>query len=88
MIIQSISKPGVWVSGTEISCRQAQPKQDRMVDKSVPVWEILLPATLLNSSSVALRVEQTPGFYGGAAIPEPVLFECGNGKETWVETNH
>ena len=80
MFIQSISKPGVWISGTEISCHQARSKQDKMVDKNVPVWEIILPATLLNSSSVALRVEQTPGFYGGAAIPEPVLFECANGK--------
>jgi hypothetical protein len=29
---------------------------------------------------VALRVEQLPGFYGGAAIPEPVLFDCANGR--------
>ena len=27
-----------------------------------------------------MRVELAPGFYGGAAIPEPVLFECANGK--------
>ena len=80
MFVQSISKPEVWVSGIEMSCRNARTNQERVVDKSIPVWEIILPDTVLNSASVALRIEQTPGYYGGAAIPEPVLFECSKGK--------
>jgi hypothetical protein len=28
---------------------------------------------------VALRIEQLPGFFGGAALPEPIVFECGKG---------
>jgi hypothetical protein len=27
-----------------------------------------------------LRIEQLPGFHGGAAIPEPIIFDCGKGK--------
>ena len=80
MFVQSISKPRVWISGTEFSCRQVQPKPERIVYTDIPVWEIVFPDTVMNSSMVALRIEQSPGFYGGAAIPEPVVFECGNGK--------
>ena len=80
MIVQSVTKPKVWIGGNEISCGQLQPVPVRMVDKNMPVWKIDLPDTLLNSSLVALRIELKPGFYGGAAIPEPVLFDCGKGK--------
>jgi len=80
MFVQSISKPKVWFSGTEFSCRQAQPKPAMIVDTNMPVWEIVFPGTVMNSSMAALRIEQSPGFYGGAAIPEPVVFECENGK--------
>lgn len=80
MFVQSISKPKVWISGTEFSCRQVQPKPEMIVYANMPVWEIVFPDTVMNSSMVALRMEQSPGFYGGAAIPEPVVFECENGK--------
>jgi len=80
MILQSVTKPKVWIGGNEISCSQLQAAPVRMVDKNMPVWKIDLPDTLLNSSLVALRIELKPGFYGGAAIPEPVLFDCGKGK--------
>jgi hypothetical protein len=32
------------------------------------------------SSRIAIRIEQKPGFYGGAAIPEPILFHCSKGR--------
>ena len=34
----------------------------------------------MSSSKVAMRIAQNPGFYGGSAITEPVVFECNKGK--------
>jgi hypothetical protein len=79
IFVQSISKPRVWISGAEFSCRQVQPNPEMIVYANIPVWKIVFPDTAMNSSMVALRIEQSPGFYGGAAIPEPVVFECGSG---------
>ncbi len=42
-------------------------------------FEILATLVPTRKSSVAVRVEQDRGAYGGAALPEPVLLECGPG---------
>ena len=41
------------------------------------------PATrLLAPSEVSLTVKHAPGFYGGAAFPEPIKLTCGTGRMT------
>ena len=80
MIVQSISKPGVWISGIEVQCHQVKETPARFVDTKTPVWEVFFPDTVIYSARIALRIEQKPGFYGGAAIPEPILFECTKGR--------
>lgn len=49
---------------------------------SVPfdAGKISLPSARRRTSQVALRVEQESGAYGGAAFPEPVMFECDSGE--------
>lgn len=42
--------------------------------------EIRLRNVQQRTSQVALRVEQEPGAYGGAAFPDPVTFECDTGE--------
>ena len=51
----------VWVNGVEASFRDGQ---------------VRLNAPVANVVPVALRVEQKPGVYAGAAIRRPVRFEC------------
>jgi len=51
----------VWVNGAETAVRDGQ---------------VRLDAPLTDVSQIALRVEQKPGVYAGAAIRQPVRFEC------------
>ena len=51
----------VWVNGAETAFR------DGLIRLDAPVADV---------SQVALRVEQKPGVYAGAAIRQPVRFEC------------
>jgi hypothetical protein len=59
---------------------QIESNPERFVDVKIPVWKIVFPGGLMNSSSIALKIEQTAGYYGGATVPEPILFECSKGK--------
>jgi len=79
MLIQSISKPEVWISGIKISSRDC-PVPERFADKNTPVRNFVFPDTVMSSSKVAMRIAQNPGYYGGSAIAEPIVFECTKGK--------
>ena len=78
--ITSKPKPEVWVDGKAIDCKPGQLEKGRITDPGLTTWKVELPRTFPNSAVVAVRVEQLPGFFGGAAIPEPIVFECGRGK--------
>jgi hypothetical protein len=54
-----------WVDG------QPVPVAGGRIDLESPIQEV---------SQVALRVEQEPGYYAGAAFSLPVAFECAEGK--------
>jgi hypothetical protein len=84
MVIQSSSKPEIWVAGKVITAIEASVPA-RFADKSVPVWKVQFPDTEEGACSVALRIRQLPGLSGGAAIPEPILFESGKGKIQLVD---
>jgi len=46
----------------------------------MPGWKVQLPDSIQKSAEVAMKIAQAPGIYGGAALPEPVRFDCGSGK--------
>lgn len=46
----------------------------------VRTYEAIVAAPNAKAVTVALRVEQDRGFYGGAALPEPIRLECGVGE--------
>jgi len=79
MFIPAMSKPEVWVSGEKVNCVAGKLQAGRLADPSLPVWKIDFPKGNQESAVVAVRLEQTAGVYGGAAIPEPIVFECGKG---------
>ena len=80
MYVTSKAKPVVWVAGKEVQSQIGQLEPGRIVDPDLTTWKIVLPDSLVNSETVTLKIEQLPGFHGGAAIPEPIVFECGKGK--------
>jgi hypothetical protein len=56
-----------------------EPDPARFPSVDVPVWQAVLPAPSVHEASVAIRVEQEHGYYGGSAIPDPVMFDCTTG---------
>ncbi len=69
-------QPTAWVDGF--------PGQVRSVDApSRPDGASTFRVDVANPPSgpakVAVRIEQRPGFYGGAALPEPITLDCGPG---------
>jgi len=79
MIIPAVSKPEVWVSGEKVRCQAGKLQTVRLADPSLPIWKIDFPRGKKASAVVAVRLEQAAGLFGGAAIPEPIVFECGKG---------
>lgn len=52
----------------------------RVADAELTVWKAELAEIEPKTSLVAVRLEQLPALTGGAAIPEPIVFECGKGE--------
>jgi hypothetical protein len=80
LYIASQAKPAVWVSGLELNSIPAPAQSSRIADKAQRVWAVNFPDHIKASAQVAVRIEQLPGLFGGAAIPEPVSFDCGKGE--------
>ena len=80
MYISTKAKPAIWASGVELRVELTESQHEKNADKSLPVWEVVFPDTIVKSSQVAVRVEQLPGFYSGAAIPEAIRFDCAKGE--------
>ena len=70
MTIVARGEVRAWVDGAPVSVRRG------------PDGEYLASLTQRTSApvKVALRVEQERGWYGGAALPEPVMLDCGPGR--------
>jgi len=57
MFIQSISRPKVWVNGIEVLAIQIESNPERYTDVKIPVWKIVFSGGLMNSSSIAFKIE-------------------------------
>lgn len=78
--IAAKAKPTVWISGVEVASESTQTQNERLADKNLQVWKVTIPSTIVKSTIVAVKIEQLPGCFGGAAIPEPITFDCGKGE--------
>ncbi|NEW81038.1 MAG: hypothetical protein GZ094_01550 [Mariniphaga sp.] len=78
--VTSQAKPEVWVAGKEYPCEPGQLQSGRIADANLKTWKVNLTETMPVSVTIALKMEQLPGFFGGSAIPEPVIFECEKGR--------
>jgi len=80
MFIPSKAKPTIWISGVEMPCESTKMLTERLADKNQQVWKVTFPESTSKSSQIVLRIEQLPGYFGGAAIQEPISYECGKGE--------
>lgn len=71
--------PGLWAIKLNLKGRGVQAWINGK-PAAVREGKITLTTPLETVSQVALRVEQEPGCYAGAAFPEPISFECEQGK--------
>jgi hypothetical protein len=72
-------KPKVWVNGREVTVQGYKAMAGLFGDSLINTWKAELPQAVSPSSQVAVRVPLEPGFYGGAAFPEPIRINCGKG---------
>jgi hypothetical protein len=69
MTIRCNGSPRVWVDGKSIPVN-ASP------GSGIIEYKIELSKSVDQKAKVAIRMEQSRGNYGGAALPEPILLEC------------
>jgi hypothetical protein len=63
-----------WINGKKADIEQLSQRPD-----GTTVFRISAVEPSATSAVAAVRLEQMPGYYAGAAIPEPVEFECAEG---------
>lgn len=68
-----------WVDGKPTRIGEPQPSQ---LWKGAGVFPVSVEEPSTRASQVALRIVQPRGFYGGAALPEPIVLDCGPGRRT------
>lgn len=72
-------KPQVWVNGREVPVTEYKALAGLFANPLQKAWKAELPAAVPATAQVAIRVNMQSGFYGGAACPEPIRLNCGNG---------
>jgi hypothetical protein len=75
MTIVAHGRLRAWVKGEELKVVAGRPRPDGARTYTAAVAPSSPP-----SVPIALRIEHEPGFYAGAALPEPVAFDCGPGQ--------
>ena len=63
-----------WVDGLPLQVERIQVRDDGAVR-----YELNPGKSISAMAGVALRIEQERSFYGGAALPDPIRFDCGAG---------
>ena len=63
-----------WVSG-----REAEVVKTENAQQGAAVYHVRPEEAEEGAATVALRIRHRPGTYGGAAVPRPIRFECGEG---------
>ena len=74
MTLVARGKVAVWVDGKPVTLSAPRARGDGSFE-----YAAKLAATLAAPAPVAIRLEQERGSYAGAALPEPVAFDCGPG---------
>jgi hypothetical protein len=74
MVVTARGELRAWADG-----RPLRVESRRALPRGAMEYSVALPGPSPRPVRVALRIEPARGFYGGAALPDPVLLECGPG---------
>lgn len=74
MEFTAYGNPAIWFDG-----EKAEIKKTQTLSNGAARFMCSPKTAKRKTSTVTLRLELEPGYYAGAAIPEPVNFECGVG---------
>lgn len=70
----------VWIGGKEANVQMQQPGTNGEAVQALAQFSAHISEAHGSSTIVAIRLNQLPGYYGGAAFTEPVQFDCGIGE--------
>jgi len=79
MYVTAKKMPEAWADGLALKVERTSNEVEKNADKSIPVWRVTFPASIRTTAQVALRIAQTPGEAGAAALPEAITYDCGTG---------
>ena len=86
MTIIAHGQPRVWVDGTEFPAELADSENSPATEyEQAKIYKINSVKPFRKSSIAAIRIEPISGYYGGAALPEPVRFKCITGATELVD---
>lgn len=71
----AIGNVKVWIDGKEYDAIKYGDRKDREYN-----YFVELKDAIAKPASVVIRIKQEPGFYAGAALPEPIKMKCERGK--------
>ncbi|MEI7900035.1 MAG: glycosyl hydrolase [bacterium] len=70
----------VWVDGKEVKARAGKAERPGDLTEHAVTYKVEIEKPAAGPVTVALRVGQARGCYGGAALPEPISLDCGVGR--------
>jgi hypothetical protein len=82
MTLTARGKVRVWVDGKESKVTEAKDRKPDVLIEKATVFKAGVASPADGSVSVAIRVDQERGCYGGSALPEPIELDCGVGKSS------
>lgn len=74
-------KPQIWVDGQELELQKImKPDSPAGTYEQAEVYRATAENPICKSSVAAVRIRPQPGYYSGAAIPEPIRLTCSTGQ--------
>ena len=70
----------LWVDGKEVRLKIIRSGYPGDISENAVIYRADIEKPSAGPEHVALRIEQDRGCYGGAALPEPILLDCGIGQ--------
>ncbi|MEI7912122.1 MAG: glycosyl hydrolase [Verrucomicrobiota bacterium] len=80
LTITARGKVAVWVDGKQLAAKIGKAAYPGDASESAVTYRVEIERPAAVPVHVALRIEQARGCYGGAALPEPILLDCGVGR--------
>jgi len=79
MVVQG--KPQIWVEGQELELQEiTDANSPAATYEQAKAYRATIKDPIRRSAAAAIRIQPRPGYYAGAAMPEPIRFTCRTGQ--------